>query len=465
MSNKTTTASGTGISGKDLLAAKSGEFRIGARALINRGYEVTAAGRRLSLPINLAGLAIKYVPGDIDRPGQIDRWVEGHDVVVDAAAPYPSLLMPRGESAAASLEQAGRRTRMLVDAVRQQHARLAYVSTFATLPDRSTGLQRIQREWIRRLHPYFAVKERIEAEIMAAARTGLPAVIVNPTLCIGPWDIKARDLCFVPRLLSGEAPVSVAHSINVIDVRDMAAGLVAALERDRWGEPILLAGHNISAEALYTWICEIGGVMPPRVVAPITLGMISTYWSELVLGAIGLPPPPPGARTDAYYAARFIRPEPDPIGTRDRAACPLRNLERRNRLVSANWLLLNWTIQAHTREQWLVSNSHLDYTTEYYLPRGLPAIGVVLPIHDARPPTEIRAKRLCHIAAYPKWLDRFKHDVPVTIAIGLLLAAQKPELLDDLHCVELTNDDLEFLLNPVRFDASGNFRSSETRAW
>jgi dihydroflavonol-4-reductase len=182
---------------------------------------------------------------------------------------------------------------MLIDAVRRQQARLAYVSTFATLGDRSTGFERIQREWIRRLHPYFAVKERIEGEIRAAARKGLTAVIVNPTLCIGPWDIKARDLCFVPRLLGGEAPASVAHSINVIDVRDVAAGLVTALERERWGEPILLAGHNISVEALYTWICEIGGVMPPRIVAPITLGMIATYWSELALGAIGLAPPLP----------------------------------------------------------------------------------------------------------------------------------------------------------------------------
>jgi dihydroflavonol-4-reductase len=263
------------------------------RALIDRGYEVTAAGRRISLPINLAGLAIKYVQGDLDFPGQIERWIEGHDVVIDAAAPYPSRLMPHGESAAAALEQAGRRTRMLIDAVRRQQARLAYVSTFATLGDCSTGFDRIQREWIRRLHPYFAVKERIEGEIRAAARTGLTAVIVNPTLCIGPWDIKARDLCFVPRLLGGEAPVSVAHSINVIDVRDVAAGLVTALERERWGEPILLAGHNISVEALYTWICEIGGVMPPRIVAPITLGMIATYWSELALGAIGLAPPLP----------------------------------------------------------------------------------------------------------------------------------------------------------------------------
>lgn len=263
------------------------------RELIDRGYEVTATGRRPAPPINLTGLEIKYVPGDLDTPGQIDRWVEGHDVVVDAAAPYPSLLMPPAESAAASVEYAGRRTQMLIDAVHRQRARLAYVSSFATLPDRSSGFERIQREWIRRLHPYFAVKQRIEAEILAAARAGLPAVIVNPTLCIGPWDIKARELCFVPRLLCGEAPVSVAHSINVIDVRDTAAGLIAALEGGHCGEPILLAGHNLSVEALYTWICEIGAVTPPRVVAPITLGVIATYWSEIALGAIGLPPPLP----------------------------------------------------------------------------------------------------------------------------------------------------------------------------
>jgi dihydroflavonol-4-reductase len=263
------------------------------RALLDREHEVTAAGRRAARPINLTDLAVEYVSGDIDNPGQLDRWIEGHDVVVDAAAPYPSLLMPQGSNAGTLLDRAGRRTRTLIESVRRQSARLAYVSTFATLPDCSTGFERMQRELIRRLHPYFAVKERIEAEVIAAARSGLPAVIVNPTLCIGPWDLKARDLCFVPRLLSGEAPISVAHSINVIDVRDTAAGLVAALERERWGVPILLAGHNISVEALYTWICEIGGVTPPRLVAPVTLGMIATYLSELAFGAMGFPPPLP----------------------------------------------------------------------------------------------------------------------------------------------------------------------------
>jgi dihydroflavonol-4-reductase len=79
----------------------------------------------------------------------------------------------------------------------------------------------------------------------------------------------------------------------VRDVRNTAAGLAAALEAEHYGEPIPLTGHNLSVEALYTWLCEIGGVAPPRLVAPITLAVIATYWSEIALGALGLRTPLP----------------------------------------------------------------------------------------------------------------------------------------------------------------------------
>ncbi len=261
-----------------------------ARELIRREYEVTAVGRRSQPPLNLRGLAVRYLAGDIDTPGQIDSWVADHDVVIDAAAPYPSLLAPSADSVAAVVEHASRRTQTLIDAVRRQHARCAYISSFATLPDHSTGPERARRQWIRGLHPYFAVKRQIEARLLAAVRDGLPAVIVNPTLCIGPWDLKNRELCFIPRILKGEAPITVSHALNVIDVRDVAAGLVAALEHEYYGTPILLSGHNISVAALYTWVSEMGGIRPPRFVAPIALGAIAAYCGEIALGMIGQTP-------------------------------------------------------------------------------------------------------------------------------------------------------------------------------
>lgn len=262
------------------------------RELLARGYVVTASGRRAAPPVNLAGLQLRYIAGDAEAPGAIDQLIEGHQVLVDAAAPYPSLIAV-GTSAVDPVDHARRRTQTIIQAVRRHSAQLAYVSSFTTLPDRSGGIERVQRQWIRQSHPYFAVKREIETALLAAARAGLSVTIVNPTLCLGPWDLKPREYCFVPRVLASEAPVAVAHVVNVIDVRDVAAALLAALETRHCGEPIPLTGHNLSVESLCRWLCEIGGVAPPRLVAPLALTAIASYWSELALGTIGMPPPLP----------------------------------------------------------------------------------------------------------------------------------------------------------------------------
>lgn len=264
------------------------------RELLDQGYQVTATSRRRERPVNLVGLEVCYATGNIDTPGQLDAWISGHDVVVDAAAPYPFRLFSTASAAERRpLTYAAQRTHVLLDAVRKHKARLAYVSSFTTLSRRREGFQAWQTQIARYLHPYFAVKDLIESRVLAAARSGVPAVIVNPTMCLGPWDLRERELCFVPRLLCGEVPAAVRHVLNVIDVRDVAAGLVSALNAERYGEPILLSGHNISTEVLFSWICEIGGVRPPRLFASPTLSLLTTYWVEAMLTLIGQQAPLP----------------------------------------------------------------------------------------------------------------------------------------------------------------------------
>ena len=259
------------------------------RELLRRRYKVTATGRSKYPGPNLAGLPITYSPGDLYVPGQIEAWVSGHDIVVDAAAPYPvQLAITRRDD---FLADAFERTQRLLSAVRHEGARLAYVSSFTTLKRWQGRVDEWPAELMSKLHPYFAVKQLIEAEVLEAAARGLEVVIVNPTMCLGPWDLHARELCLIPGLLTREIPVSMQQMLNVVDVRDVAKGLVRMLELGKYGRPTLLSGHNISAPTLYSWICEIGGVEPPSISLPALPGAVGAYLGELLLSVGGLEMP------------------------------------------------------------------------------------------------------------------------------------------------------------------------------
>ena len=129
--------------------------------------------------------------------------------------------------------------------------------------------------------------------MLTATQGGAPIVIVNPTACVGPWDLRERNLCFIPRLLRSEVPISVQHIVNIIDVRDVAVAIAAALETAQYGKPLLLSGQNLSIEALCSQICEIGGVQKPRLFLPASLSLLSSYVTELTLAVLGQRSPLP----------------------------------------------------------------------------------------------------------------------------------------------------------------------------
>ena len=152
----------------------------------------------------------------------LEEWVEGHEIVIDAAAPYPANLFDRAQYYAEA------RMCELLDAVLRRNCVFGYVSAFTTLKRPSEKIEDWGASLAMRMHPYFALKQRTEDLVMDAANAGLRAVIVNPTMCLGPWDIHDRELCLIPRLLCGEVPGAVRQILNVLDVREVAQGLVGA---------------------------------------------------------------------------------------------------------------------------------------------------------------------------------------------------------------------------------------------
>jgi dihydroflavonol-4-reductase len=257
------------------------------RELLSRGYKVTAAARHSRPPVNLAGLAVNYCSGNHDEPDQLDAWVTQHDVVIDAAAPYPVHLIPK----APALLRAIRRARRLIIAVKRHGAQLVYISSFTTLKRWEGRIEEWPAQLITYLHPYFTLKKAIESELLEAADRGLPLIVVNPTMCLGPWDIRERDMCFIPRLLCGEIPAASQHMLNVIDVRDVARAAVAMMESQNCGAPTLLSGHNIPLHALFSMIAETAGSRVSVLSIPAGIGAFGSYLAELMLTGAGLRTP------------------------------------------------------------------------------------------------------------------------------------------------------------------------------
>lgn len=282
------------------------------RELLGRGWEVTAVSRRAEPAANLAGLPVRFLQADSDEPGTFDRIVAGHELVVDAAAPYPIRLLPIGQgSRRESLRHAEQRTDALLSAVRRHRARLAYIGSFVTTPRTQDPLRSLTSRSLRRVHAYFALKQSIEQRITAETPSGLISAIFNPTVCIGPWDLKPREHCLIPQLLCSQVPAVVQHEVNVIDVRDVALAVGAAADAGRYGEVIPLSGHNISIDALLRQICRLGGdVAPPRFRLPTSFALCGTVSTETLLNLAGRASPSPALATILAAESYWTAPSP-----------------------------------------------------------------------------------------------------------------------------------------------------------
>jgi dihydroflavonol-4-reductase len=117
---------------------------------------------------------------------------------------------------------------------------------------------------------YKRTKLAAERLVLAAAREGLDAVVVNPTTPIGDGDRKPTP---TGRMIAGVASGRIrgyvtTTGLNVVDVRDVARGHALAWERGIRGERYLLGGVNLPLSDLFAAIADLAGRPRPRVRVP-----------------------------------------------------------------------------------------------------------------------------------------------------------------------------------------------------
>lgn len=117
--------------------------------------------------------------------------------------------------------------------------------------------------------PYYRTKLYAERAALEANRTGtFEVVVANPSLLLGPGDLRESSTGDVRMFLERSIPATPAGGMAFVDARDAALGLLLAFERGRAGERYLLNAKNMTIAAFFQRLERISGVKAPLLRMP-----------------------------------------------------------------------------------------------------------------------------------------------------------------------------------------------------
>jgi dihydroflavonol-4-reductase len=117
--------------------------------------------------------------------------------------------------------------------------------------------------------PYPNSKLRGERVALEFAAAGLPVVIASPTFFAGPGDVNLSSARTIVSFLRRQVWVGLTRGgIGYTDVRDVAAGLRAAMERGLPGRRYILGGVNLLLREYHALLAKLTGLRGPYLRVP-----------------------------------------------------------------------------------------------------------------------------------------------------------------------------------------------------
>lgn len=210
------------------------------------------------------GLAgrIEWAQGDLQDVDALRDALQGITHVYHAAAVVS--FDPRHARSMYAVNAGG--TANLVDmALEAGVCRLCHVSSTAAIGSAGAGAVRDESmPWadVAGTSDYSRSKHLAEMEVQRGIAEGLDAVIVNPSVIIGPGAPGRSSMALLTRLRKGTRFYTRGTNAFV-DARDVAACMVALIERGSCGERYLIPGENATYRSLFEAACRAFGNPAP----------------------------------------------------------------------------------------------------------------------------------------------------------------------------------------------------------
>jgi dihydroflavonol-4-reductase len=259
---QTLVTGGSGFIGQHLVAA-----------LLRRGRRVRILDVRAPA---CPEAGAQYVKGSVLDPTAVQEALDGVDEVYHLAA-LPGMWMPDKEDFYAVN---CRGTEIVISAAcRRNVSRLLHCSTESILFSPSSTepvvTERICTMLDEMPGAYTRSKMIAEQRAFQAAASGFPVVIANPTMPIGSHHRNLTPPIVMLRyFLSRRIQIYFDFVMNLVDVRDVASGLLLVMERGRNGHRYVLGGEDISLKKLLNMLGTISGRNALRIPIPAEIAQV-----------------------------------------------------------------------------------------------------------------------------------------------------------------------------------------------
>lgn len=269
--------------------------RVVTQAYLEAGHDVRALVRAASRNMPRG---VETVQVGFDDAEALRRALEGRDAIVHLAGK-----VSRDPEDAPDMHRIHvNATRKLIDAAKEAGVRkFLLASTSGTIavsengPRPATEHDTPKFEIIGRW-PYYTSKLFQEQEVLRRnEQDDIDAVILNPSLLLGPGDERMSSTTDVLNVLNRRVSAVPDGTVAFVDVRDCAAPFVRALTDGRRGHRYLLNGANMSVRTFVDRIATAGDISAPKL-------KVSKKWA--MRGAKVL---------DGLYRAMDWTPPVDPV--------------------------------------------------------------------------------------------------------------------------------------------------------
>ena len=226
-------------------------------ALIARNRQVRVLD--LLPPAHLS--EVQYIQGSVLDPDLVNEALRDVGEVYHLAA-LPGMWLPK-KGDFHTINYHG--TEAVLKAARKRGiARFLHCSTESILFRASTAQHAVCEHGLQSFHdmPGLYTRSKLLAEQLAlqAASSGFPVVVGTPTMPIGPHDHNLTPpTAMLRHFLDGRLHIYLDFIVNLVDVRDVAAGLILAMEHGQAGHRYILGSESIPLKRILQLITAISG--------------------------------------------------------------------------------------------------------------------------------------------------------------------------------------------------------------